>query len=176
MLTLREVAGRHSVLPPVDRAADRLSTLAPLGDPAFAAVRGELAKDFAEPANLDSMLALHPSLPTLGELFQGKQALFIHATSSPYRDRSHFDGQNVLETGGAAPYQLKDGWLNRTLGLLPGGTQALAVRPNAPAALRGPCEAPSYGNSGLPYQRRPASPGGPASRRDAQLPSCGTPH
>jgi uncharacterized protein (DUF1501 family) len=131
-------------------ATDGLSTVAPVGDPAFAAVRGELASDFAEAAKLDSMFALHPSLPTLGELFQAKQALFIHATSSPYRDRSHFDGQNVLETGGIVPYQLKDGWLNRTLDLLPGGTRALAVGPNVPAALRGPNEVSSYGNSGLP--------------------------
>jgi uncharacterized protein (DUF1501 family) len=131
-------------------ATDGLSTLAPVGDPAFAAVRGELANDFVEAAKLDSMFSLHPSLPTLDELFQAKEALFIHATSSPYRDRSHFDGQNVLETGGTAPYQLKDGWLNRTLGLLPGGTRALAIGSEVPAALRGPNEVSSYGNSGLP--------------------------
>ena len=39
--------------------------------------------------------------------------MFVHAIASPYRDRSHFDGQNVLETGGTQPYAVRDGWLNR---------------------------------------------------------------
>ena len=131
-------------------AVDGLSTLAPVGDPAFAAVRGALANDFADAAKLDSLFALHPDLATIGGLYRAKQALFLHAAASPYRDRSHFDGQNVLETGGTRPYELKDGWLNRTLGLLPGGTRALAVGPNVPAALRGPNLVASYGNSALP--------------------------
>ena len=58
------------------------------------------------------------------ELYAAEQALFVHAVASPYRDRSHFDGQNVLETGGAAPYQLKDGWMNRLVGLLPRARRA----------------------------------------------------
>ena len=45
--------------------------------------------------------------------------MFVHAVASPYRERSHFDGQNILETGGEAAYKLQDGWMNRLLGLLP---------------------------------------------------------
>lgn len=73
----------------------------------------------ANGAKLDAMFALHPALATTAGLYQQGQALFAHAIASPYRDRSHFDGQNVLETGGSGAYQLKDGWLNRLLGVVP---------------------------------------------------------
>jgi len=131
-------------------AADGLSTLAPVGDPAFAAARGALAEDFAAAARLDSTFALHPALGTIGKLYVSKQALFVHAAASSYRDRSHFDAQNVLETGGIVPFQLKDGWMNRVLGLLPGNPRAMAIGPTVPAALRGARDVASYGNSALP--------------------------
>lgn len=132
-------------------AADGLATVAPLGDPGFASQRGVLAEDFAGAARLDSMFALHPSLATIGELYTRGQALFAHAIASPYRDRSHFDGQNVLETGGAGAYQVKDGWLNRMLGMVPSGqAKAIAVAATVPLALRGSHEVSSYAPSALP--------------------------
>ncbi len=132
-------------------AADGLATLAPVGDPAFAGQRGVLAEDFAQAPKLDSMFALHPSLSTVAGLYAAKEALFIHAVASPYRDRSHFDGQNVLETGGTAAYQVKDGWLNRTLSLLPPAeAKAIAVAATVPMALRGRIEVASYAPSSLP--------------------------
>jgi uncharacterized protein (DUF1501 family) len=132
-------------------AADGLGTVAPVGDPDFVSQRGALAQDFAEAAKLDSMFALHPQMPTLAGLFQEKEALLIHAVASPYRDRSHFDGQNVLETGGSGAYRVKDGWLNRLLPLLPEGeARAMAVAATVPMALRGPTEVASYAPSNLP--------------------------
>ncbi|MFM6931699.1 MAG: DUF1501 domain-containing protein [Novosphingobium sp.] len=131
-------------------AADGLATLAPLGDPAFERARGALTEDFAGAAKLDTTFALHPALTGMGTLYAQKQALFVHGVGIPYRDRSHFDAQNVLETGGTKPYQTKDGWLNRLLALLPGGTRAMAVSPTVPAALRGPRDVTSYANSRLP--------------------------
>lgn len=132
-------------------AADGLGTLAPVGDPAFAAQRGVLAEDFAQAAKLDAMFALHPALSGLGDLYRAKQALFVHAVASPYRDRSHFDGQNVLETGGTAAYALRDGWLNRLLALLPKtDDSAIALAATIPMALRGPVEVASYAPSALP--------------------------
>jgi uncharacterized protein (DUF1501 family) len=77
--------------------------------------------------------------------------LFVHAVASPYRDRSHFDGQNVLETGGSAAYRVKDGWMNRLLGLLPADeSKALALSSTVPMALRGPHDVSSYASSALP--------------------------
>lgn len=132
-------------------AADGLGTLAPVGDPAFAAQRGVLAEDFAQAAKLDAMFALHPALSGLGDLYRAKQALFVHAVASPYRDRSHFDGQNVLETGGTAAYALRDGWLNRLLALLPKtDDSAIALAATIPMALRGAVEVASYAPSALP--------------------------
>ncbi|UZK67377.1 DUF1501 domain-containing protein [Sphingomonas sp. M1-B02] len=131
-------------------AADGLGTLAPVGDPAFVAQRGLLAQDFVNAPKLDSMFALHPSMTTVNGLYRAKQALFVHAVASPYRDRSHFDGQNVLETGGSAAYALKDGWLNRLLSLLPADEKAIALAATIPMALRGKVEVASYAPSALP--------------------------
>lgn len=132
-------------------AADGLGMIAPVGDPAFASARGVLAVDFADVPKIDSMFAFHPNLKTIGALYAQKQALFAHATASPYRDRSHFDGQNVLETGGAGAYQVKDGWLNRLLGLLPAEqAKAIAVSITVPMALRGARDVSSYAPSALP--------------------------
>jgi uncharacterized protein (DUF1501 family) len=132
-------------------AADGLGTVAPIGDPAFIGARGPLAEDFASALKLDSMFALHPSLATVGGMYGKGQALFAHAVASPYRDRSHFDGQNVLETGGAGAYQVKDGWLNRLLSVLPPSqAKAIAVAATVPLALRGPHEVSSYAPSALP--------------------------
>src|SRR5579862_2628565 len=100
-------------------AADGLETLMPYADPGYARLRGALALDASTASRLDGSFALHPALAGTAKLYAGSEALFVHAVASPYRDRSHFDGQNVLETGGSLPYQLKDGWLNRLVGLLP---------------------------------------------------------
>jgi uncharacterized protein (DUF1501 family) len=131
-------------------AADGLGIVAPVGDPAYAGARGDLAGDFASAPKLDGMFALHPAMANTLALYQAKQALFVHAVASPYRDRSHFDGQNVLETGGVSAYQLKDGWMNRLLRLLPEGDKAIALAAAVPMALRGPVEVASYAPSSLP--------------------------
>lgn len=132
-------------------AADGLGTLAPVGDPAFAAARGMLAADFEGAARLDPFFALHPNMKVVADLYARKQVLLAHAVASPYRERSHFDGQNVLETGGAGAYQVKDGWLNRLIGLLPPGqAKAVAVAVTVPVALRGANDVASYAPSSLP--------------------------
>ncbi|ROZ78752.1 DUF1501 domain-containing protein [Ramlibacter sp. WS9] len=132
-------------------AADGLNTVIPYAEPAYATARGALAIDPASALKLDGTFALHPSLANLRNLYGAGQASFFHAVASPYRDRSHFDGQNVLETGGNAPYQVKDGWMNRLLGVLPRrGKDAIAFSPAIPMALRGPLEVASYAPSALP--------------------------
>ncbi|RSV39572.1 DUF1501 domain-containing protein, partial [Sphingomonas sp. ABOLE] len=131
-------------------AADGLDIVAPVGDPAYAGARGDLAADFATAPRLDGMFALHPAMANTLGLYQARQALFVHAVASPYRDRSHFDGQNVLETGGASAYQLKDGWMNRLLRQLPAQDKAIALAAAVPMALRGSVEVASYAPSSLP--------------------------
>lgn len=132
-------------------AADGLNTVVPYADPAYASLRGALAIDPAEASRLDGSFALHPGLAGFAKLYAAGEALFVHAVASAYRDRSHFDGQNVLESGGSAPYQLKDGWVNRLVGLLPKhGKEAIAFAPTVPLALRGKAEVTSYAPSALP--------------------------
>ena len=132
-------------------AADGLNTVIPYADPAYAKLRGALAIDVAQAAKLDGMFALHPSLIETAKLYTAGQALFVQAVASPYRDRSHFDAQNVLETGGNTAYQLKDGWMNRLLTLLPKAqNEAIAFAATIPMALRGKMEVSSYAASHLP--------------------------
>ena len=132
-------------------AADGLGTIAAVGDPAFAGARGDLAADFPAGARLDPLFVLHPAMAQAAALYGAGEALFAHAVASPYRDRSHFDGQNVLETGGAGAYQVRDGWLNRLLALLPpDAARAIAISATVPLALRGPREVASYAPSALP--------------------------
>jgi uncharacterized protein (DUF1501 family) len=132
-------------------AADGLNIVAPLGDPNYSRQRGDFAPEMAAGSKLDSFFTLHPALAQLAQMYADKQALFVHAVASPYRDRSHFDGQNVLESGGSAAYRVKDGWMNRLLGLLPANeSNALALSPTVPLALRGAHEVSSYAMSQLP--------------------------
>lgn len=132
-------------------AADGLNTVIPYADPAYAKLRGQLTIDQADTHKLDGMFSLHPSLSKLAGLYKDRQALFVHAVASPYRGRSHFDGQNVLETGGTTPYQLKDGWLNRLVSLLPKTQdEAIAFASTIPMALRGSAKVSSYAPSALP--------------------------
>ncbi|HEY8359167.1 MAG TPA: DUF1501 domain-containing protein [Ramlibacter sp.] len=132
-------------------AADGINTVIPYADPAYASLRGRLAIDASLALKLDGSFALHPALRNLHALHAGGEASFLHAVASPYRDRSHFDGQNVLETGGRAPYQVKDGWMNRLLGLLPRtGKDAIAFSQSVPLALQGAVGVTTYAPSTLP--------------------------
>jgi len=132
-------------------AADGLGVIGAVGDPAFAGIRGDLAADVAGGTKLDTTFMLHPAMANAAGMYGKGQALFAHAIASPYRDRSHFDGQNVLETGGSRAYQVRDGWLNRLLGVLPADqARAIAVAATVPMALRGAREIASYAPSNLP--------------------------
>ena len=132
-------------------AADGLSIVPPVGDSDYARLRGALAIDASSAAKLDGLFGLHPAMVESAKMYGAGQALFVHATASPYRDRSHFDGQNVLETGGASPYEVRDGWLNRLVTLMPRiRGEAIAFAPTVPPALRGKADVTSYAASALP--------------------------
>lgn len=132
-------------------AADGLNTVVPYADPAYATLRGALAIDPGQALRLDGTFALHPALVQLHQMHAAGQAQFIHAVASPYRERSHFDGQNVLESGANAPYELKDGWLNRLLRMLPADDKAaIAFASAVPMALRGSAPVTTYAPSNLP--------------------------
>jgi uncharacterized protein (DUF1501 family) len=130
-------------------ALDGLATAAPVGDPDYAGLHGAIAlsADGPHPAvMLDAFFALHPAMPEFARMYRDKHAAVVHAVATPYRDRSHFDGQDVLESGFAGPGRVQSGWLNRALEALPRGERvmsALAVGPTTPLVLRG--AAPTVG-------------------------------
>jgi uncharacterized protein (DUF1501 family) len=155
MVFARAATDRRFVFVIQRGAADGLNIVVPYAEPAYASLRGALAVDTSASTKLDGTFALHPSLVQIGQMYGRREALFVHAVASPYRDRSHFDGQNVLETGGSSAYQVKDGWLNRLVGMMPGATSttrenAIAFAPTVPMALRGASNVASYAPSGLP--------------------------
>ncbi len=132
-------------------AADGIGILAPTGDPDLVRMRGDLAAEAATGAKLDSMFTLHPAMVQSAKMYAAKQASFAHALASGYRERSHFDAQNVLESGAMKPYGRDDGWMNRLLGLLPvSQAKAIAIAPAVPLALRGPVKVNNYAPSRLP--------------------------
>src|ERR687887_2179848 len=107
-------------------ALDGLAAVAPVGDPDWIGLRGAnaLTLDGKPPAlPLDSFFALNPAMPNLHRLYQSGAAAIVHAAATPYRERSHFDGQDVLESGLAKPGAADSGWLNRALtSLQPAGS------------------------------------------------------
>ena len=134
-------------------AVDGLALAPPYGDGNYARLRGQLA--LASPGSaegaleLDGLFGLHPALAEVHARYLAREAIVVHAVASPYRERSHFDGQDLLESGAARIGALRDGWLNRGLAALPGAT-AIAMAQNAPLVLRGKSPVTSWAPSRLP--------------------------
>ena len=81
---------------------DGLAAVAPLGDPDYAKLRGDIALPTSGDGAglpLDGFFTLNGAMPQLHGLFRNGEALIVHAVHTPYRARSHFDGQDVLESG-----------------------------------------------------------------------------
>ena len=139
-------------------ALDGLAAVAPVGDPEWQRLRGDKALTLGSaPAALplDSFFALNPAMPNLHRLYTAGAATIVHAAATPYRERSHFDGQDVLESGLAAPGAADSGWLNRALAALQpagrvGGKDAFAIGPIAPLVVRGPAPVLSWTPRRLP--------------------------
>ena len=93
---------------------DGLAAVPAYGDPHFSGQRGRLDPGTPKDGgvlDLDGTFGLHPRLTTLHGLYAKGELAVIHAASSPYRDRSHFSGQDVLENGTLTDRGARDGWL-----------------------------------------------------------------
>jgi uncharacterized protein (DUF1501 family) len=130
---------------------DGLAAVAPIGDPDYARLRATIASPTTgQDAGLalDGFFALNGAIPALHALYRKREALIVHAVHSPYRGRSHFDGQDVLESGLAGVGRIEDGWLNRALLQLPAVGQAnprgLVIGPVVPLLMRGKAPALSW--------------------------------
>ena len=128
---------------------DGLSAVPAIGDPDFAAARGQLAQfGGAAPLALDNTFALHPNLTQLHAMYGRGEMVVVHAVGLPYRDRSHFEAQQVLESGGTRPYELATGWLGRALARA--NTKSLALNIAVPLVLRGSGVVDTWAPSTLP--------------------------
>jgi uncharacterized protein (DUF1501 family) len=130
-------------------ALDGLAAVPPHGDRDYASVRGNLALELGGGAglhDLDGFWGLNPALTNMKAMYDAREVVLFHNICSPYRDRSHFEGQNCLETGGATAHAFNDGWLNRALipMNLGGGTGAVAIEQSPPLILTGKAHATSW--------------------------------
>jgi uncharacterized protein (DUF1501 family) len=140
---------------------DGLSAVPPYGDSQYAAQRGRLAVPaYGTPGgalNLDGHFGLSPHLEEMHRLFAAQELAVLHAVASPYRERSHFDAQNLLENGTIRPFGREAGWLNVALGAadrasdnMHSGALGFALGPNVPLVLRGPAQIGSWSPSRQP--------------------------
>ncbi|MDP4004562.1 DUF1501 domain-containing protein [Methylobacterium sp. NEAU K] len=138
-------------------ALDGLAFLPPVGDPAYASLRGDLAlptTGAGAALRLDGMFGLNPNMPGLKALYDDGQALMLHAVATPYRERSHFDGQDVLENGTPGPAGAETGWLNRAASGMPalGRVQdsgLFVAGATVPLVMRGPSPVMSWSPGSL---------------------------
>lgn len=160
----RALATRKLVVIICRGGLDGLSLSPPVGDPDYVGLRGPIAiAPFGAPGGalrLDDTFGLHPSLAGVHALAEKGEARIAPAIATPDRERSHFEAQDVLESGAGAVYASSSGWLNRALAAMgpPGKVKAISVGPTSPLILRGPIEAASW------------SPGG-RSQTDHRLPA-----
>lgn len=131
---------------------DGIAAVAPVGDPAYEEVRERFAMPMAgERAgmDLDGDFALNATLPRVGAMYARGEALFVHAVHTPYRSRSHFEAQDILENGTTSNAHHADGWLGRALSRLPVDTVlsrqgAFAAASSTPLTLRGAPHVATY--------------------------------
>ncbi len=141
-------------------AMDGLDALRPVGDPMLTRLRPNLVTAGGPGLPLDGFYALHPALAGLAPLWSAQELAFAQAVSTPYRDkRSHFDGQDILEAGTGLDVpqpEIRDGWLNRMLQVVPGlqAETAYAIGREAMPLLAGAAEMRSW----VPEQRLNLSP------------------
>jgi len=143
--------GRRKLVVIICRGAmDGLSVSPPYADSNYTALRGQIAIPVDDVLKLDGDFGLHPKLAVIHELTRNGQARIAPAVAIPERIRSHFEAQDLLESGGGHLYATTTGWLNRALGAqAPGGNiTALSVGAQEPLILRGSVEIQSWSPGG----------------------------
>ncbi|MBB6251380.1 DUF1501 domain-containing protein [Nitrospirillum iridis] len=157
----RTLGDQRFVLIVLRGGMDGLAAVAPYADRDYASLRGRLA--LPDPntqggvLDLDGFFGLNPALAEIHPWYKEGQLLVAHAVATPYRDRSHFDGQDLLENGTLTPHGTASGWLNRAIGELGGGRLdgsggrrlGLAVGQSVPLVLRGGAPVASWAPSPL---------------------------
>lgn len=123
---------------------DGLAAVVPYGDPRYEPLRGSMTFQESDLFALNDLFGLAPGLAPLRELWQANELVVLHAMAIPYRTRSHFDGQAILETGLDRPAGSSDGWLNRLLQVMPGKRSGIAIAAGMPRSLSGPFDVQTW--------------------------------
>jgi uncharacterized protein (DUF1501 family) len=123
---------------------DGMAAIVPFGDPVYRTLRGALAFEEGDLSPLNDTFGLAPGLAPLQEFWQRDELVVLHAMAIPFRTRSHFDGQAVLETGLDRPIGTSDGWLNRLLQIMPGERSGIAIASGMPRSMVGPYDVQTW--------------------------------
>lgn len=151
MVFANAITDRRLVVVILRGGMDGMAALAPYGDKNYANLRGDLALGTDALLRVDSFFGLHPSLEPFAKLYEKGEMIAIPASASPYRERSHFDAQNVLELGSNRPNGLDSGWLNRLVSAINANEDAaLAFGQGLPTIMRGSASVNSWAPSALP--------------------------
>jgi uncharacterized protein (DUF1501 family) len=138
MVRFAQVPGRGKLVFVLLRGGfDGLAALVPTGDPDYSSIRGPMAYAPQELTMLEHGFGLVTGLTPWAELWEAEELVALHAMAIPYRTRSHFDGQAILETGLERPQGSADGWLNRLLQVMEGERAGIAVAAGMPRSLVG---------------------------------------
>ncbi|MDC0642444.1 DUF1501 domain-containing protein [Candidatus Pelagibacter sp.] len=132
---------------------DGLCAVPVIGDKNFEKRRKSILIE--DTIKLNSDFALHPRLIGFNKCWNDNTGTIVHAASIPYTQRSHFEGQNLMESGGRTPYQEKTGWVGRAMKLANLQGDGLALSLPMPLLLRGIPKNNNYfpGRGKLPRER-----------------------
>ena len=123
---------------------DGLAAVVPFGDDGYARLRSGFAFEESELFALNELFGLAPGLSPLRDVWQANELVALHAMAIPYRTRSHFDGQAILETGIDRPIGSSDGWLNRLLQVMSGKRSGIAIAAGMPRSMTGTYEVQTW--------------------------------
>ncbi|MDO9335016.1 MAG: DUF1501 domain-containing protein [Caulobacter sp.] len=153
------LAGRKMIVVVCRGGLDGLSVSPPIGDADYAGLRRGIAIPPDAALRLDGTFGLHPSLAAIHAMAGQGEARIVPAMASPDRARSHFEAQDVLETGAAGVYATDSGWMNRALGAMGDRkVPALSVGATSPLILRGPVQTGAW-SPGRASEKSPRLPG-----------------
>jgi uncharacterized protein (DUF1501 family) len=123
---------------------DGLAAVVPYGDAGYRRLRAGFGFEDSELVQLTDLFGLAPGLAPMRPLWDADELVVLHAMAIPYRTRSHFDGQAILETGLDRPVGSSDGWLNRLLQMLSGTRSGIAIAAGLPRSLAGAFEVQTW--------------------------------
>lgn len=107
-------AGQPRVLVVLLRGGmDGLTAVPPVGDAQYHTIRPQIAVH--NTLRLTADFGLHPQLQAMHSMWQAGQLAVVHSTGFQYTGRSHFEGQDIMQTGVMKPYASNSGWIGRAM-------------------------------------------------------------